>query len=334
MNNPRRIFQNKLPFMTLNPRANCRKSADKCICLQKNALSYRKMHWPAENIDFGRHMTGNRRTFQESFRAQESRTLANFHKSRIAATLHGHFLNETTLWEITIRKQKKDLMVRISKTIACKSSCCWGLMMIFFYWAVLNGVGVDGVGRIFPFLYFSSIFLCFSSFFFVLLLFQEDKGTTTAIYCKNVEFHSNPRLHQPHAKLFRILGGNICDFLRDLQFFKKKQVVASVGLSCHWEGIFVTWVFGGGSSLASKAFLGGLIIPLISWQRAKRNIANRHLEMPGKIYSSQIWSVQNRLEQIGPPYSPLQLPLFHSPPTSPGSTTPRANCISTGSEML
>ena len=47
---------------------------EKCTFLQKNALSRRKMWWS------GGHMAGNRRKFQEGFRAQESRTLANFHK--------------------------------------------------------------------------------------------------------------------------------------------------------------------------------------------------------------------------------------------------------------
>ena len=41
--------------------------AEKCTFLQKNAV-------------FGGHMARNRRKLQEGFRAQESRTLANFHK--------------------------------------------------------------------------------------------------------------------------------------------------------------------------------------------------------------------------------------------------------------
>ena len=41
--------------------------AEKCTFLQKNAV-------------FGGHMAGNRRKLQEGFRAQESRTLATFHK--------------------------------------------------------------------------------------------------------------------------------------------------------------------------------------------------------------------------------------------------------------
>ena len=55
----------QLPFMTLNPQE----------WTAENALSCRKMQF------FVGHMAGNRRKLQESFRAQESRTLANFHKN-------------------------------------------------------------------------------------------------------------------------------------------------------------------------------------------------------------------------------------------------------------
>ena len=55
--------------------------------LQKNAFSYRKCGFPAENADFlqknadsGGQMAGNRRKSREGFEAQESRALANFHK--------------------------------------------------------------------------------------------------------------------------------------------------------------------------------------------------------------------------------------------------------------
>ena len=67
------------------------------VFLQENAFSCRKMHFPIEkvraflhrkmrtflqkNVVFGGHITGNRRKSQEGFRAQESRTLANFHKN-------------------------------------------------------------------------------------------------------------------------------------------------------------------------------------------------------------------------------------------------------------
>ena len=76
--------ENKLPFMILKPQGE----------LQKNTFSSRKMHFPADNRIFlqkkcifvqkhavlGGHIAGNRRKLQEGFRAQESRTLANFHK--------------------------------------------------------------------------------------------------------------------------------------------------------------------------------------------------------------------------------------------------------------
>ena len=41
----------------------------------------------------------------------------------------------------------------------------------------------------FAFLRFSSLFFIFHRFSLILL---EDKGKTTAIYCKNGEFHSDP----------------------------------------------------------------------------------------------------------------------------------------------
>ena len=44
---------------------------------------------------------------------------------------------------------------------------------IYTDWEVLNGVGADGVGGIFPFFAFSFVFLCFSSFFFVFLRFSS-----------------------------------------------------------------------------------------------------------------------------------------------------------------
>ena len=73
-------------------------------------------------------------------------------------------------------------------------------------WEILNGVGVDGVGGIFPpfffrfsllffvFLRSSSLFFAFLRFslqffqfffFFVFLCFYLRQGQTTAIYCKN-----------------------------------------------------------------------------------------------------------------------------------------------------
>ena len=56
--------ENKLPFMILNPPE---KTAEKCLFPQKNAV-------------LGGHIAGNHTKLQEGFRAQESRTLANFHK--------------------------------------------------------------------------------------------------------------------------------------------------------------------------------------------------------------------------------------------------------------
>ena len=52
----------------------------------------------------------------------------------------------------------------------------------------LNGVGVDGVGVIFP------LFYAFFPFFFAS---PKGQGQTTAIYCKNGEFHSDPVCTDP-----------------------------------------------------------------------------------------------------------------------------------------
>ena len=63
--------------------------AEKCVLLQKSALSCRRMPFPAEkstflqkNTAFGGHTAENRRKSQEGFRAQESRTPDNFHKTK------------------------------------------------------------------------------------------------------------------------------------------------------------------------------------------------------------------------------------------------------------
>ena len=65
-------------------------------------------------------------------------------------------------------------------------------------WEVLNGVGVDGVGVIFPFFYaffhFSMHFSPCSSLFSAS---PKGQGQTTAIYCKNGEFHSDPVCTDP-----------------------------------------------------------------------------------------------------------------------------------------
>ena len=79
-----------VPWVPLSP-GKMRFPTEKCNFLPKNALSCRKMHFPAEkctflqkNAAFSGHMAGNRRKLQEGFRAQESRTLANFHKNYYA----------------------------------------------------------------------------------------------------------------------------------------------------------------------------------------------------------------------------------------------------------
>ena len=86
----RRSSINKLPFMILSPPEH---TAEIWVLLQKQkATSYRKMHFSAEkkclllqkNAVFGGHVARNCRKLQEGFRAQESRTLGNFHKRRSA----------------------------------------------------------------------------------------------------------------------------------------------------------------------------------------------------------------------------------------------------------
>ena len=67
-------------------------------------------------------------------------------------------------------------------------------------WDVLNGVGVDGVGVIFPFFYafFPFFYAHFSPFFTHFSHFSpKGQGQTTAIYCKNGEFHSDPVCTDP-----------------------------------------------------------------------------------------------------------------------------------------
>ena len=99
-NHPKTNYHSRL----LTPQANCRKMGfptERCISLQRSAFLYRKMHFPTEectflqtnafpseectflqkNMVFGGHAARNCRTLQEGFKAQESRTLANFHKN-------------------------------------------------------------------------------------------------------------------------------------------------------------------------------------------------------------------------------------------------------------
>ena len=59
-------------------------------------------------------------------------------------------------------------------------------------WKVLNGVGVDGVSTHFP-LFFSH----FSPFSSLFSASPKGQGQTTAIYCKNGEFHSDPVCTDP-----------------------------------------------------------------------------------------------------------------------------------------
>ena len=102
---PKVSSENKLPFMILNPQRQLHKNGLSCKnpassyrkmnFLQKNAFSYRKctflqktLPFPTEKCPFlqknaalGGHIARNCRKSQESFRAQESRTLVNFHKT-------------------------------------------------------------------------------------------------------------------------------------------------------------------------------------------------------------------------------------------------------------
>ena len=79
--------------------------AEKCIFLQKNALSCTKMRFS------GGHMAGNRRKLQEGFRAQESRTLANFHK--IAEPLMG---GPSAFPELNVIAERHLFEMRVLKT--------------------------------------------------------------------------------------------------------------------------------------------------------------------------------------------------------------------------
>ena len=102
-----------------------------------------------------------------------------------------------------------------------KPEGCWriplglsGILTCYSFqaWEVLNGVGVDGVGVIFPFFthfspsstqfspfstQFSPFSAHFSPFFTHLSASTKGQGQTTAIYCKNGEFHSDPVCTDP-----------------------------------------------------------------------------------------------------------------------------------------
>ena len=109
-------------------------------------------------------------------------------------------------------------MLKVFLPLSCLNSP--SNAMVPYVWEVLNGVGVDGVGGIFPFftflflfflrfflpLFFVSLFfflfcLRFSSFFFGILRFSlilpRGQGQTTAIYCKNGQFDSDPVCTDP-----------------------------------------------------------------------------------------------------------------------------------------
>ena len=74
-------------------------------------------------------------------------------------------------------------------------------------WEVLNGVGVDGVGGIFPFFTFFFVFFRFSSFFFAFLRFSslffvfllEDKGEQLQFTAKMGNFTPTPSAPTPCA---------------------------------------------------------------------------------------------------------------------------------------
>ena len=69
-------------------------------------------------------------------------------------------------------------------------------------WEVLNEVAVDGVGVIFPFFYaFFPFFTQFSPFSSLFSASPKGQGQTTAIYCKNGEFHSDPVCTDPVQNL-------------------------------------------------------------------------------------------------------------------------------------
>ena len=86
-------------------------------------------------------------------------------------------------------------------------------MSISSYWELLNGVGVDGVGGIFPQFFFVSLFFSFffaffrfSSLFFAFLRFGFSlrfspillgQEQTTEICWENGEFHSDPVCTDP-----------------------------------------------------------------------------------------------------------------------------------------
>ena len=95
----------------LTPQSKLQKNEFSC---RKQALSHRKVHFPAEkctflhknalsckkNAVFEGYIAGNCRKLQEGFRAQESRTLANFHlpKKQKSAFCQAH-IRTSTCWQ-------------------------------------------------------------------------------------------------------------------------------------------------------------------------------------------------------------------------------------------
>ena len=70
----------------------------------------------------------------------------------------------------------------------------------------LNGVGVDGGGRIFPFFTFLGFFFVFLRFSSLFSHSARGQGRTTAIYCKNGECHSDPVCTDPVRDFPNTLG--------------------------------------------------------------------------------------------------------------------------------
>ena len=88
-----------------------------------------------------------------------------------------------------------------------------------FIWEVLNGVGVDGVGVIFPLFYAFFVFYAnfrFFSLFFVFLRFSllllEDKGKQQQNLLQKRGISLRPRLHRPRPKLPDLLWPALGDW--------------------------------------------------------------------------------------------------------------------------
>ena len=73
------------------------------------------------------------------------------------------------------RRMSSLLMVKI--TFSENSSLRIPFRSLVVFWEVLNGVGVDGVGGIFPFFFFSFVFASFLFFIVFLSLFSHLAGS-------------------------------------------------------------------------------------------------------------------------------------------------------------